>query len=220
MDNAIMKELTMKNRTPKLLTVMLLSVMSSTALLGCSQQSDDVETVASVHEQDPLTTNDYQASRNTGAWGGVYMSREELAAPPINIVDDSSLPRMENDPSITEWDAKFEGSNAFVTTDGKKLYHDSCAACHMHKGEGAYGAGYYPPLADNSKMQSKYYIIDILINGFRGMPSFHGMMNDEQMAAVTQYVVSDLNGFTDTVTAEDVAQLRHANPPASDPSDE
>ena len=225
MDNAIVKKAilkkkVMKNMTPKLLTVMLLSVMSSAALLGCSQQSDDVETLASEQEQESITTNDYQASRNTGAWGGVYMSREELTAPPINIVDDSFLPTMDNDPSITEWEAKFEGTNGFVTTDGAKLYHDSCAACHMHKGEGAYGAGYYPPLANNSKMQSKYYIIDILINGFRGMPSFHGMMNNEQIAAVTQYVVSDLNGFTDTVTVEDVAELRHANPPAGDPSDD
>lgn len=220
MDNAIVKTTIMKNMTPKLLTVMLLSVVSSTALLGCSQQSDDVETIASEQEQDSITTNDYQASRNTGAWGAVYMSREELTEPNVNIVDVSSLPNMKNDPSIAKWDAKFEGENAFITTDGKKLYHDSCAACHMHKGEGAYGAGYYPPLADNSKMQSKYYIIDILINGFRGMPSFHGMMNDEQMAAVTQYIVNDLNGFNEIVTAEDVAQLRHEKPPASDPSDE
>nr|WP_299039663.1 cytochrome c [uncultured Psychrobacter sp.] len=220
MDNAIVKTTIMKNMTPKLLTVILLSVISSTALLGCSQQSDDVETIASEQEQDSITTNDYQASRNTGAWGAVYMSREELTEPNVNIVDVSSLPNMENDPSIAKWEAKFEGENAFITTDGKKLYHDSCAACHMHKGEGAYGAGYYPPLADNSKMQSKYYIIDILINGFRGMPSFHGMMNDEQMAAVTQYIVNDLNGFNEIVTAEDVAQLRHEKPPASDPSDE
>ena len=220
MDNAIVKTTIMKNMTPKLLTVMLLSVISSTALLGCSQQSDDVETIASEQEQDSITTNDYQASRNTGAWGAVYMSREELTEPNVNIVDVSSLPNMENDPSIAKWEAKFEGENAFITTDGKKLYHDSCAACHMHKGEGAYGAGYYPPLADNSKMESKYYIIDILINGFCGMPSFHGMMNDEQMAAVTQYIVNDLNGFNEIVTAEDVAQLRHEKPPASDPSDE
>ena len=159
MDNAIVKTTIMKNMTPKLLTVMLLSVMSSTALLGCSQQSDDVETIASEQEQDSITTNDYQASRNTGAWGAVYMSREELTEPNVNIVDVSSLPNMENDPSIAKWEAKFEGENAFITTDGKKLYHDSCAACHMHKGEGAYGAGYYPPLADNSKMESKYYIL-------------------------------------------------------------
>lgn len=214
MDTIIMKTTIMKNMTPKMLTIMLLS---SSALLGCSQKVDDVETVASKHDAEQ--TVDYQASRNNGSWGGVYMSRDELKAQPINIVDDSSLPNMENDPSLNEWEAKFEGSNAFVTTNGKKLYHDSCAGCHMHKGEGAYGAGYYPPLANNSKMQSKYYIIDILINGFRGMPSFHMMMNDEQMAAVTQYVVSDLNGYTDTVTAADVAKLRHVNPPGYDPSE-
>ena len=214
MNTIIMKTTIMKNMTPKMLMIMLLS---SSALLGCSQKADDVETIASKHDAEQ--TVDYQASRNTGSWGAVYMSRDELKAQPINVVDDSSLPNMENDPIISEWEAKFEGSNAFITTDGKKLYHDSCAGCHMHKGEGAYGAGYYPPLANNSKMQSKYYIINILINGFRGMPSFHMMMNDEQMAAVTQYVVSDLNGYTDTVTAEDVAKLRHANPPGYDPSE-
>ncbi|WP_227674798.1 c-type cytochrome [Psychrobacter okhotskensis] len=215
MDNAIVK-----NMTPKLLTVVLLSAMSGAVLLGCSQHSDDVETIASKQQADTEATTDYQASRNNAAWGAVYMSREELTAPTVNIVDDSSLPSMDSDPSIAEWEAKFEGTNAFVTTDGKKLYHDSCAGCHMHKGEGAYGAGYYPPLANNSKMQSKYYIIDILINGLRGMPSFHGMMNNEQIAAVTQYVHSELNNYTDTVTAEDVAELRHANPSAGDPSDE
>ncbi len=212
-----MDNISMRKSTFKMLTVMSLSMISSAALLGCSQKSDDVETIAS--KQDAVLPVNNQASRNTGAWGGVYMTRDELRAPNINIVDDSSLPSMENDPTLTEWEAKFEGQNAFVTTNGKKLYHDSCAGCHMHEGEGAQGAGYYPPLANNSKMQSKYYIIDILINGFRGMPSFHMMMNDEQMAAVTQYVVNDLNGFKQTVTAEDVAQLRHANPPGYDPSE-
>lgn len=148
------------------------------------------------------------------------MTREELTKPPVNIVNASSIPTMAEDPDLKKWEAKFEGTNAFVTTDGEKLYHDSCAACHMHKGEGAIGAGYYPPLADNSKMESKYYIISILINGFRGMPSFHTMMNDEQMAAVTQYIRTDLNGYKDAVTAADVEQLRHANPPGSDPSDD
>lgn len=213
-----MKTIIMKNRTPKALAVMLLSMVGSTALIGCSQHADDsIDTIGS--KQAAVKTTDNQASRNNGAWGGVYMSRDELKSPPTNIVDANSLPSMADDTSLTQWEAKFEGTNAFVTTDGKKLYHDSCAGCHMHKGEGAQGAGYYPPLANNSKMQSKYYVIDILINGFRGMPSFHGMMNDEQMAAVTQYVHSDLNNFTDTVTAADVAQLRHADAPGADPSE-
>lgn len=74
-------------------------------------------------------------------------------------------------------------------------------------------------LANNGKMQSKYYIISVLINGLRGMPSFHSMMNDAQIAAVTQYMHSDLNNFTDTVTTANVAQLRHDFPPGSDPSE-
>lgn len=205
--------------TPKPITLISLSIAASLALLGCSQKDDNVETIASKQEQLAAAPTDNQASRNNGAWGGVYMSRDELAEPQTNIVDVSAIPEMQNDASLDKWQAKFESSNAFETTNGEKLYHDSCAGCHMHKGEGAQGAGYYPPLADNSKMQSKYYIISILINGFRGMPSFHTMMNDEQMAAVTQYVHTDLNGFKDTVTAEDVAQLRHDNPPGADPSE-
>lgn len=214
-----MDNITMENMKPKALAMILLSIGSAAVLLGCNQADGTVETVAS--KQAAAQTVDYQASRNNGAWGGVMMSRDELAEPSVNIVDADALPTMAEDASLVKWQEKFEGAtaNGFITTDGEKLYHDSCAACHMHDGKGAQGAGYYPPLAENSKMQSKYYVIDILINGLRGMPSFHAMMNDEQMAAVTQYVHSELNDFTDTVTAADVAQLRHDNPPGADPSE-
>lgn len=211
-----MDNITMENIKPKALVMILLGASIATALSGCNQ-ADKAETIAS--KQEAVQATDNQQSRNAGAWGGVYMSRDELAAPQANIVDVSSLPAMAEDPQLKRWEAKFEGIDGFATTDGEKLYHDSCAACHMHKGEGAIGAGYYPPLANNSKMESKYYVIDILINGLRGMPSFHAMMDDEQMASVTQYVHSELNDFTDTVTAEDVAQLRHDNPPGADPSE-
>ena len=204
---------------------MLIMTSALAALTGCSSQTDKKATTLAqttdTFSQTAVSPEvDPYASRNDGAWGGVYMSEAELNESKRHIVDVDAVPPFDKDPSLTKWNEKFGFEHAYTTTDGKKLYHDSCAACHMHKGEGAYGAGYYPPLANNSKMQSKYYIIDILINGFRGMPSFHGMMNDAQMAAVTQYVVSDLNGFTDTVTAEDVAKLRHPNPSAGDPSDD
>ena len=72
MDNAIVKKAivkkkVMRERTHKLLTVQLLGAMSSAALLGCSQQSEDVQTVATLPEQDPIVTDDYHASRNTGS---------------------------------------------------------------------------------------------------------------------------------------------------------
>ncbi len=211
-----------------LLSVIAAVSLGMMALSGCSSTDANAPTIAEPKAQTDNgektdsnnTSFDVQESRNVGAWGGVYMTRKELAKPQANIVDTSLQPSIADDPELKKWEAKFEGTNGFVTTDGAKLYHDSCAACHMHKGEGAVGAGYYPPLANNSKMDSKYYVIDILINGFRGMPAFHRMMNDEQMAAVTQYIRSDLNGYKDAVTAADVAQLRKDNPPGLDPSDE
>lgn len=203
-----------------LVVTVILSIGGVAALSGCSQYTKDNAVTLASQQTAPMVF-DNQASRNNGAWGAVYMTKEALTEPPVNIVDVSSLPTMAEDASLKKWQEKFEGSfgdkHGFVTNDGKKLYNDSCAGCHMQKGEGAQGAGYYPPLAHNSKMQSKYYVISILINGLRGMPSFHSMMNNEQIAAVTQYVHSELNNFTDTVTAADAAQLRHDNPPGADP---
>ena len=213
---------------PNLLAVvMILTIGGTVALSGCSQYKKDqsAHTTAALASQQQATQMvfDNQASRNNGAWGAVYMTKEELRLPRVNIVDVSSLPTMAEDASLQKWLTKFEGSSknkhGFITTNGKKLYDDSCAGCHMQDGKGAQGAGYYPPLAENSKMESKYYIISVVINGLRGMPSFHSMMSDEQIAAVTQYVHSDLNKFTDTVTAANVAQLRHDFPPGADPSE-
>ena len=209
---------------PKLLTVIVtLSIGGTVALSGCSQSTKANAVTLASQQQATQMVFDNQASRNNGAWGAVYMTKEELRLPRANIVDVSSLPKMAEDASLQKWLTKFEGSSegkkGFITTNGKKLYDDSCAGCHMTDGKGAQGAGYYPPLADNSKMQSKYYIISVVINGLRGMPSFHSMMNDEQIAAVSQYVHSDLNKFTDKVTAANVAQLRHEFPPGSDPSE-
>ncbi len=199
---------------------------SATALSGCSRYSKEqtahsAPTLANLQEAQNVFDN--QASRNNGAWGGVYMSKDELRAPQANIVDIDSIPAMANDSAMQPWLTKFEGSlqgkTGFFGTDGKKLYNDSCAGCHMVDGMGAQGAGYYPALANNTKMQSKYYIISTVINGLRGMPSFQSMMSDEQIAAVTQYVHSDLNKFTDSISADNVAQLRHEFPPGADPSE-
>ena len=211
-----------RSSSKAIVTLMVGGSIALITLSGCSQnRTKNAVTIAS--QQTAPMVFDNQASRNQGAWGGVYMSKAELAKPTSNIVDVRSIPKMSDDASMQQWLAKFEGSTqgktGFFTTNGKKLYDYSCAGCHMQKGEGAQGAGYYPPLANNSKMQSKYYIISVLINGLRGMPSFHSMMNDEQIAAVTQYVHSDLNNFTDTVTTANVAQLRHDFPPGSDPSE-
>lgn len=136
-----------------------------------------------------------------------------------HIVNYNAIPPIEKDAEYQKWRKFFGDDGSFSSTDGKEIYHQSCAACHLHQGQGGQGAGYYPPLANNPKMRSSQYIYSILINGFRGMPYFRDMLNDEQMAALTKYIQQDLNGFPSTANAKDVAALRHETSPIVDPSD-
>ncbi|MBB3220828.1 c-type cytochrome [Pseudoduganella umbonata] len=97
----------------------------------------------------------------------------------------------------------------FAQKDGKALYAASCQGCHMAKGEGARGAGFYPKLAGNPLVQSPEYIVFRVANGYRGMPAFAGMMSDEQIAAVTTYVrQSFAKPDAPATTVEDVRKLR------------
>ncbi len=58
-----------------------------------------------------------------------------------------------------------------------------------------------------------------MINGFRGMPYFRDMLDDEQMVEVVRYIQQELNDYTKELSAEDVKALRHDNPPAHDISE-
>lgn len=173
---------------------------------------------------------DVHASRDNRAWGGVYLFNDQAKAnEPVyqsmthntggHIVDYSAIPPIEKDANYQKWYKMFGDTGSFTSTNGKEIYHQSCAGCHLHQGQGGKGAGYYPPLANNPKMHSTEYIYSILINGLRGMPYFRDMLNDEQMAAVTKYIQEDLNGLKSTANAKDVAALRHESSPSIDPSD-
>ena len=53
------------------------------------------------------------------------------------------------------------------------------------------------------------YPIGVVVNGQRGMPRFGAMMNDEQVAAVVNYLRTHFgNDYRDAVTAEDVRTAR------------
>ncbi|HLX16347.1 MAG TPA: cytochrome c [Bradyrhizobium sp.] len=97
----------------------------------------------------------------------------------------------------------------FVEKSGEALFTSVCQGCHMSDGKGATGAGTYPSLAGNGNLGSSGYPIGIVINGQRGMPPFGAMMNDEQVAAVVNYVRTHFgNRYEDAVTAEDVRSVR------------
>lgn len=103
----------------------------------------------------------------------------------------------------------FSSPFRYGPTDGEVLYKTSCQACHMPAGEGAQGAGAYPALAKNTKLRTARYITGVVVNGQKGMPPFGPMMNDEQVAAVVNYVRTHLgNDYKDAVSAADVKSAR------------
>lgn len=98
----------------------------------------------------------------------------------------------------------------FQQTTGEAIYRSLCQGCHMPQGEGAKGAGSYPSLARNKKLEASGYAVYLVVNGQRGMPPFGDMMSDGQVAEVVNYIRTHFgNNFTDAVTAADVKQVRH-----------
>jgi mono/diheme cytochrome c family protein len=97
----------------------------------------------------------------------------------------------------------------FIENSGEELFANVCRGCHMPDGKGATGAGTYPSLAGNSNLVSSGYPVGIVVNGRRGMPPFGAMLDDDQVAAVVNYVRTHFgNGYPDAVTAEDVRAVR------------
>jgi len=102
-----------------------------------------------------------------------------------------------------------ESSRINTQSGGKEIYASLCAACHMPRGEGARGSGFYPPLAQNKKLAAGAYPITVVLAGFHGMPSFAHRLNNEQIAAVVNYLRTNFdNHYNDNVTANQVAKLR------------
>lgn len=79
----------------------------------------------------------------------------------------------------------------------------------MPDGRGAVGAGMYPALARNPKLEVAGYPISVVLNGQKAMPDFGSMLSDEQVADVVNYVRTNFgNNYKDKVTAADVHTAR------------
>jgi mono/diheme cytochrome c family protein len=97
----------------------------------------------------------------------------------------------------------------FIEKSGEDLFVNVCRGCHMADGRGAAGAGAYPSLAGNKNLEASGYPVTVVVNGQRAMPAFGGMMSDEQVAAVVNYLRTHFgNNYKDAVTTEDVKSVR------------
>jgi mono/diheme cytochrome c family protein len=107
-----------------------------------------------------------------------------------------------------------------VGVDGAQLFIANCATCHNWTGQGV-GASAplaYPSLIHNSAVGASDAgnLAMVILHGVRRrtkdadvmMPGFGGELNDDQVAAVTNYVTQHFGDPKATVTAQDVAKLR------------
>lgn len=105
--------------------------------------------------------------------------------------------------------ADFSAGPRFAARQGDALYAAVCAGCHMPQGTGAAGAAKYPPLARNDKLASAGYVTFMVVRGNKAMPGFAGQLDDEQIAAVVNYVRASFgNTWQDRIGAAEAAALR------------
>ena len=105
--------------------------------------------------------------------------------------------------------AHMTGPAGIEQHDGKAIYDAICAACHMPNGMGGKGAGFYPALANNPKLESWAYPATMVLNGNGGMPSFAKELTDAQIIAVVTYVRTHFgNTYKDPIAAEELKPLR------------
>jgi mono/diheme cytochrome c family protein len=103
----------------------------------------------------------------------------------------------------------FADPNRILQRDGEAIYRAICQGCHMPDGQGAIGAGAYPALAANPNLEASGYPIVLVLNGRKAMPPFGRMLDDDQVAAVVNYVRTHFrNKYSDVVSGVDVRNLR------------
>jgi mono/diheme cytochrome c family protein len=92
---------------------------------------------------------------------------------------------------------------------GEAVFKNICQGCHMANAQGAVGAGAYPALAKNPKLEVAGYPVAVILHGQKAMPAFGDLLNDQQIADVVNYVRSHFgNSYKDKITAQDVKAQR------------
>jgi mono/diheme cytochrome c family protein len=139
-------------------------------------------------------------------FGELTMSASARRSVPVAIIFAGATAAAADTPSS---DGSFMSPQRFMQRDGQVIYHTVCQGCHMPDAQGAVGAGAYPALAKDPKLAEAEYPVLVVVNGSKGMPPFGKLLDDEQVAAVVNYVRSHFgNSYPDSVSPADVGSAR------------
>ncbi|MCB0758807.1 MAG: cbb3-type cytochrome c oxidase subunit II [Flavobacteriales bacterium] len=101
-----------------------------------------------------------------------------------------------------------------AAVDGAAIFSSVCSACHQPDGKGLPGA--FPPLAGADLVNEKdpLKMVDIVLGGYDALPNYGAMpsqaslLNDEEIAAVINYVRSNFGNDAPPTDAETVKTQR------------
>jgi mono/diheme cytochrome c family protein len=89
---------------------------------------------------------------------------------------------------------------------GADIYQQSgCVICHGGLGTGGFG----PKLAGDPMLAIGQFVIARIINGAGPMPAFGDKLNDQQIAAVTQFIRTSWGNDFGPVTPDQVTGTRN-----------
>lgn len=107
------------------------------------------------------------------------------------------------------------------SVDGAQLYAGACASCHQPDGKGTRDQ-FYPSLSFNSAVGDSRpdNLVMAIVQGVHrqtndytvSMPAFGAELNNEQIAAVSNYVLEHFGNSAVSVSAQQVQQLRQGGP--------
>jgi mono/diheme cytochrome c family protein len=90
---------------------------------------------------------------------------------------------------------------------GAAIYLDACAGCHQNDGSGVDGV--YPPLNNNPFVtaENAQGVTAVIITGRGGMPTFHNILDEDEIAAVVSYIRNGWDNSASTVSADEVNEV-------------
>ncbi len=110
------------------------------------------------------------------------------------------------------------GDDVLYKTRGGLGYVQFCSTCHQVDGRGV--DNFFPPLANNSSVQSKdpTSVIHVVLSGWKsaeteqakrafGMPNFRAL-SDQELAEIVSFVRTQWGNQGDPVTADAVKEVR------------
>lgn len=94
------------------------------------------------------------------------------------------------------------------TLDGKTVFAKNCAACHQASGAGIAGA--FPALKGNTFVQGDAgAVIETVLKGRAGMPTFATSLDDEKLALVLSYIRQSWGNTAAAIGEPDVKTVRN-----------